>query len=209
MLGADSEGVADILRLQTLLGHYGLSAWATFDASVVRGLAYYTGVVFEAFDRGGEQRAVCGGGRYDHMLLPMFVVHGEYPTAAAGLKVEDAALEELLRAKGLLTSARIAGATVADVCVSCVSADAAEAAAYRVVRALRSAGISVDMQLQRAVNGDSPATKREKSAKYRLHIESDGEGRVAARLAGRGAVDRMVSVTELDSLVAEIQDSRR
>ena len=39
-----------------------------FDASVVRGLAYYTGVVFEAFDAKGALRAICGGGRYDRLL---------------------------------------------------------------------------------------------------------------------------------------------
>ena len=42
--------------------------WLVFDASVVRGLAYYTGLVFEGFDRSGNLRAICGGGRYDKLL---------------------------------------------------------------------------------------------------------------------------------------------
>lgn len=41
------------------------SSWVKFDAGIVRGLAYYTGVVFEASDREGKLRAICGGGRYD------------------------------------------------------------------------------------------------------------------------------------------------
>ena len=68
LLGAESEAVKD---LKTLFSHaeaYGYGDWLVFDASVVRGLSYYTGVVFEGFDRKGELRAICGGGRYDKLL---------------------------------------------------------------------------------------------------------------------------------------------
>ena len=47
---------------------YGIADYLIFDASVVRGLAYYTGIVWEAFDRRGELRAIMGGGRYDRLL---------------------------------------------------------------------------------------------------------------------------------------------
>lgn len=47
VLGSDGEAVADLKRLFSLAEHYGYSEWITFDASVVRGLAYYTGIVFE------------------------------------------------------------------------------------------------------------------------------------------------------------------
>jgi histidyl-tRNA synthetase len=95
-----TEGVADLLRLQELLGHYGLREWTQFDASVVRGLAYYTGVVFEAFDRAGALRAICGGGRYDRLLQSMFRADRSVP--AVGFGFGDAVVEELLRLKGLL-----------------------------------------------------------------------------------------------------------
>ena len=59
----------------SIRGHGGMTPWGSagqdyliFDASVVRGLAYYTGIVFECFDRRGELRAICGGGRYDRLL---------------------------------------------------------------------------------------------------------------------------------------------
>ena len=42
--------------------------WVTIDLKIVRGLAYYTGIVFELFDAKGELRAICGGGRYDTLL---------------------------------------------------------------------------------------------------------------------------------------------
>lgn len=47
MLGPDTEAVADLKNLFSLAEQYGYSEWISFDASVVRGLAYYTGIVFE------------------------------------------------------------------------------------------------------------------------------------------------------------------
>ncbi|EMS63484.1 Histidyl-tRNA synthetase [Triticum urartu] len=57
-----AEAVADLKKLFSFAEQYGYADWLCFDASVVRGLAYYTGIVFEAFDRQGELRAICGGG---------------------------------------------------------------------------------------------------------------------------------------------------
>jgi ATP phosphoribosyltransferase regulatory subunit HisZ len=62
------QAVQDVLQLLRLLDAYGYGGWVQFDASVVRGLAYYTGIVFEAFDRQGQLRAIAGGGRYDGLL---------------------------------------------------------------------------------------------------------------------------------------------
>ena len=67
-MGEDAEGVRDIRRLFALAEAYDIRDWVEFDPSVVRGLAYYTGIVFEGFDRSRELRAICGGGRYDKLL---------------------------------------------------------------------------------------------------------------------------------------------
>ncbi len=72
--------------------------WLEFDLSIVRGLAYYTGIVFEIFDRGRELRAVCGGGRYDGLLGAI----GGVDLPALGFGMGDVVLGELLRARGLL-----------------------------------------------------------------------------------------------------------
>ena len=67
----DQAATAEMGRLQRLfdlLGGMGVADYCAFDMGVVRGLAYYTGVVFEAFGRAGLQRAICGGGRYDQLL---------------------------------------------------------------------------------------------------------------------------------------------
>jgi histidyl-tRNA synthetase len=63
-------------------------------------LAYYTGVVFEAFDRTGELRALCGGGRYDHLAESL----GGESIPAVGFGMGDAVLCELLESKGKLPS---------------------------------------------------------------------------------------------------------
>ena len=72
--------------------------WLRFDLSIVRGLAYYTGIVFELFDAQGEHRAICGGGRYDHLLKGL----GGPDMPALGFGMGDVVLGDLLRGRGLL-----------------------------------------------------------------------------------------------------------
>jgi histidyl-tRNA synthetase len=72
--------------------------WIHFDASIVRGLAYYTGIVFELFDAKGELRAICGGGRYDNLLATL----GGVDLPAIGFGMGDVVLRELLQSRGLL-----------------------------------------------------------------------------------------------------------
>ena len=74
------------------------TAWVRFDPSIVRGLAYYTGIVFELFDRTGEFRAICGGGRYDTLLEAL----GGVAMPALGFGMGDVVLGELLKARGLM-----------------------------------------------------------------------------------------------------------
>ena len=100
LVGEDHEGIRDLRRLFSLAAGYGFAQWLTFDASLVRGLAYYTGVVFEAFDRGASLRAICGGGRYDHILSTL----GGKDIPACGLGFGDAVIEELLKDHDLLPS---------------------------------------------------------------------------------------------------------
>lgn len=82
------------------LNAMGLGDFVVLDPSIVRGLAYYTGIVFEIFDRAGELRAVCGGGRYDNLLRAVSGV--DLP--AIGFGMGDVVLAELLADRGLLPS---------------------------------------------------------------------------------------------------------
>jgi histidyl-tRNA synthetase len=97
--GLDAGGRAGLDRLRRLfllLDRAGLSDRVVFDPTVVRGLAYYTSTVFEAYARRGEARALFGGGRYDHLVE----LYGGPPTPAAGLAIGDQTLELLLREAG-------------------------------------------------------------------------------------------------------------
>ncbi len=84
-----------------ILEGLGMGGFVEFDLRIVRGLDYYTGIVFEIFDRAGELRAVCGGGRYDRLLE---LVGGE-PLPAVGFGMGDVVLGELLAERGLLPDA--------------------------------------------------------------------------------------------------------
>jgi histidyl-tRNA synthetase len=85
--------------LRSYLDHLeslGVRDWVRIDLSIVRGLAYYTGIVFELFDAKGELRAICGGGRYDTLLESL----GGVNLPALGFGMGDVVLGELLRARG-------------------------------------------------------------------------------------------------------------
>ena len=102
----DQEGVApELERLEAYFGQLeamGLGPYVEFDLRIVRGLAYYTGIVFELFDRKGELRAICGGGRYDRLLE---LVGGD-PLPAVGFGMGDVVLGELIRERGLTPETR-------------------------------------------------------------------------------------------------------
>ena len=93
-----SAAVSELNTLFELIDSYGMSDWVEFDASIVRGLAYYTGSVFEAHDREGKFRAICGGGRYDNLLSTL----GGKDLPATGFGFGDMVIMELLSEKGLV-----------------------------------------------------------------------------------------------------------
>ena len=139
MLSPDSMAVSELERLFQLLESYGISDWTTFDASVVRGLAYYTGPVFEAQDRGGELRAICGGGRYDKLIGTL----GGRDLPATGFGFGDMVIMELLSDKGLLPDI---SSRVSDVVFS--MDESLRGAAMEVSSRLRRAGRTVDLVLE-------------------------------------------------------------
>ena len=133
----ESAEVQELRRLFDLAEDYGFADWLQFDASVVRGLAYYTGVVFEGFDRAGVLRAVCGGGRYDK-LLELYGSKKEVPCVGFGFG--DCVVMELLQERNVLPDL---GANV-DMVVAAYNADMM-GKAMNVARRLRQAGKSVDV----------------------------------------------------------------
>jgi histidyl-tRNA synthetase len=95
---AVTEAIETLQEYKGILESLGLGEYLDFDLRIVRGLAYYTGIVFELFDRRGEFRAICGGGRYDRLLE---LVGGD-PLPAVGFGMGDVVLSALLEDRGLL-----------------------------------------------------------------------------------------------------------
>ena len=133
-----SPAVADLRRLFELLAAYGVADRVDFDASVVRGLAYYTGIVFEAFDAERKLRAVCGGGRYDRLLETL----GGPSIPAVGFGFGDVVIAELLADRGLLPDLPRG---VDD--LVCALGDAQRPAAIRLASQLRGQGRAVELVL--------------------------------------------------------------
>ena len=139
----------------------GGTSWLQFDLSIVRGLAYYTGVVFELFDRSGEFRAICGGGRYDNLLDAI----GGAALPALGFGMGDVVLTELLRARKLLptTDPSVDYWLTADddVPVTTVMAEAAR---------LRAQGFSVEYALRRQTTSKQRKAAIAAGARNIIHI---------------------------------------
>ena len=140
LLGADADAVKDLRTLFSYAESYGYADWLVFDASVVRGLSYYTGVVFEGFDRAGELRAICGGGRYDK-LLSLYGAVSEVP--ACGFGFGDCVVVELLKDKGILPDLP----KTVDFVVAAFN-DQMQGAAMRATNLMRSGGANVDLLLE-------------------------------------------------------------
>lgn len=139
-LGETNEAAQEITALMTYADSYGIREWLQFDASVVRGLTYYTGIVFEAFDRKGELRAIAGGGRYDR-LMSTYGAPEDIP--AVGFGFGDCVIYELLKERHLLPDARQKTNVVV------VPYDEQlRAAAIGVAARIREAGFQVDLQLE-------------------------------------------------------------
>ncbi|MGN0886949.1 MAG: histidine--tRNA ligase [Candidatus Spyradenecus sp.] len=93
LAGEGSPAIANLRDLFALAEQMGYGPLLTFDIAVIRGLSYYTGIVFEAFDIQRKFRAIFGGGRYDSLLALV----GGQPTPAVGMGFGDVVVGEVLR----------------------------------------------------------------------------------------------------------------
>ncbi len=131
------NAIDELKRIFAYLDVMKVSDFCVFDPSIVRGLAYYTGVVFEVHDAVGELRAICGGGRYDNLLKDF----GGPKISATGMGMGDCVLEILLREKGLLDKSL--PKQKLDYFVACVDERYIDAAVQVTMR-LRSKGFSAN-----------------------------------------------------------------
>jgi histidyl-tRNA synthetase len=162
---ADGKLAADAPELVEMLGKLGdLAAYCKVDFKIVRGLAYYTGIVWEIHDRKGELRAIAGGGRYDNLLEQVSGV--DLP--ALGFGMGDVVLTELLKDRGLLPKA--------DWGLDCyvvIADDALRPEALKLIHQLRDAGIAVDYALTETKVGKQFQSASAGGARYALVIGPD------------------------------------
>ena len=173
----------------TTLQAMGLGDFVQLDLRIVRGLAYYTGIVFELFDCKGELRAICGGGRYDRLLE---LVGGE-PLPAVGFGMGDVVLGELLEDRGLIPGYQ----RELDYFVVPVTADE-RAEALRVAHALRDKGHSVAYSLKSQGVGKQMKAATREGAQTVLVIGPDelARGCAVARDMETG-IEEEIPLTEL------------
>lgn len=162
-------GVADEGRIAARLGEWrtvlggleamGLGKFVEVDFGVVRGLAYYTGFVFEAFDRKGELRAIAGGGRYDDLVQKL----GGPALPAVGFAIGDVTMGLLLEQRGLMPKEE----AKADIYVV-TGGEEERRAAFADVAALRAAGYRVEYALKPPAFGKQFKAAAESGAKLAL-----------------------------------------
>lgn len=162
------EAGAPLLRTITALEAQGLAGFVELDLSIVRGLAYYTGTVFELFDAGRTLRAICGGGRYDDLLGSL----GGVNLPAAGFGMGDVVLGELLNERGLLP----AGAAGLDVFVASITPED-EADVLALAHQLRDAGFSVEFAMAGQAVGKQLKLADARGARWAAVIGPDDRAR--------------------------------
>jgi histidyl-tRNA synthetase len=151
-------------RLLGALDAMGLSSFIEVDLGVVRGLAYYTGFVFEAFDRKGELRAIAGGGRYDDLVEKL----GGPRLPAVGFAIGDMTFALLLEQRGLTPTI----VQAPDVyCV--IGGEAERLAAFGDIHSLRAAGFRVDYPMKELAFGKQFKAAAESGAKLALIYGGD------------------------------------
>lgn len=149
----------------------GLSDFVKVDYKVIRGLAYYTGPVFEAFDRKGEFRAIAGGGRYNNLVK--LISGGKVDLPALGFGMGDVVLLELLKARGLLPSFD-AGVDV----VVLIEDENLRPQSLKLVQELRAAGRVVEYTLTPTKPDKQFKRAQELKATYTAKLDNEATVRI-------------------------------
>ena len=182
----------------SLLAEQELEELVEVDFSIVRGLAYYTGIVFELYDRKGKERAICGGGRYDDLIATM----GGPAMPALGFGMGDVVLSLMLSDRGLFPEqpARV------DVLVIPVGEELFEAA-RKVTRTLRLSDISSETPYTPAGVGKNLKAANQAGARFAVIVGPDEwkENAVMLRDLRSGEQER-IAVDKLGDLLRALED---
>lgn len=148
-IGDNHDAIKEIRTLFALAKGYGFDEFLIFDASIVRGLAYYTGIVFEAFSVTKDSelsRAICGGGRYDRILT---TYGAKQDTPACGFGFGDVVILEILKDLGKIPKS-VTQHTICDLVIP--FNEEMRPAACEIVTMLRNGGNKADVYLGKTKN---------------------------------------------------------
>ncbi|MCX8108283.1 MAG: ATP phosphoribosyltransferase regulatory subunit, partial [Verrucomicrobiae bacterium] len=177
----------------------GLSQFVKVDYGIVRGLAYYTGPVFEAFDLKGEFRAIAGGGRYDSLVK--LISHGKVDLPALGFGMGDVVLTRLLEQKGLLPKS-----TASRDVFFIVEEESLRSEMLRLVQICRDAGLSVEFELSQTKPDKQFKRALELRANHVARLHRDSSGTVLLSL--RDMLTRTEVVVEPAKILTHLGQAR-
>ena len=170
----------------------GLGEFVKVDYHVIRGLAYYTGVVFEAFDRKGEFRAIAGGGRYDNLVK--LISGGKVNLPALGFGMGDVVLLELLKARGLLPKF---DAGIDAFCL--IEDEELRPASLQLIHDLRGQGYAIEYSFTPAKSDKQFKRAMELNATYSIKLERNETGELRVKLKNlRTREEKIMGTTEVD-----------
>ena len=190
-----SARLADWHKVLAGLEAMGLKDFITVDLSVVRGLAYYTGFVFEAFDRKGDLRALAGGGRYNDLVKKL----GGPDLPAVGFAIGDVTTGLLLEQRGL-TPAFITAPEVYAV----LGGEAGRKVAFADIHALRGAGFRVEYPFKELAFGKQFKAAAESGAKLALIYGDDELAKGVVKI--RDMTDRTEQEVPRAQVLAVVRD---
>ncbi len=165
----------ELQRILDNLTARGLHNFVKMDYRVIRGLAYYTGTVFEAFDCRGELRAIAGGGRYDNLVK--LISGGKVDLPALGFGMGDVVLRELLRARGLLPKF---DSGVEAFCL--IENETLRDQSLKLVQDLRDAGLIIEYSLTAAKADKQFKRAQELKAAWTVKLERADDGAVTVKI---------------------------
>src|SRR5712691_657276 len=171
----NAEPTAELKLILDNLSSRGFADFVKVDYGVIRGLAYYTGIVFEAFDRQGDFRAIAGGGRYNNLVKLLSA--GKVDLPALGFGMGDVVLLELLKVRGLLP--KFSGSLD----IFCLIEDEAlRLQSLKFIQDLRSAGLAVDYSLAPAKSDKQFKRAQELRAGNTARLECNENGELVVRI---------------------------
>jgi histidyl-tRNA synthetase len=197
-IGIAADELSALDEVRAAADRVGILDWCTVDVGIVRGLAYYTGTVFEVHEISGAERAVAGGGRYDG-LVELF---GGPKMPACGFGMGDVVLANVLRDRKLLPDDGTALLPRPDVFVISAGGEAAESELPRLLMRLRRAGLHARTSARATRNvgkllGDAGKAR----ARFAVILGAElADGNVSLKDLDAGA-QQVVSLAGIDALI--------